>query len=117
VPLDGSTRGNWALNLGASLAQANGAELLLVHVVARPELLQGAGAPGDAERLAERLVEANRKAAGPSPFFQGPMGKRARLGDGGGGSGALTPPERPKRVFLIPSAMAQKRNSAIPKIR
>jgi nucleotide-binding universal stress UspA family protein len=63
VPVDGSTRGNWALNLAAALAQANGAELLLVHVVARPEFLQGAGAPDDSERLVERLVEANRKAA------------------------------------------------------
>ena len=63
VPLDGSTRGNWALNLAASLAQANGTELLLVHVVARPEFLQGPGAPEDSERLAERLVEVNRKAA------------------------------------------------------
>jgi nucleotide-binding universal stress UspA family protein len=63
VPLDGSNRGNWALNLAASVAQANGVELLLVHVVARPEFLQGPGAPGDAERLAERLVESNKKAA------------------------------------------------------
>jgi nucleotide-binding universal stress UspA family protein len=63
VPVDGSTRGNWALNLAAALAQANGAELLLVHVVARPELLKGLGASGDSEQLAERLVEANRKAA------------------------------------------------------
>jgi nucleotide-binding universal stress UspA family protein len=63
VPLDGSTRGNWALNLAAALAQATGAELLLVHVVTRPEFLQGPGASGDSERLAERLVEANRKAA------------------------------------------------------
>jgi nucleotide-binding universal stress UspA family protein len=62
VPLDGSPRGEWALSLAASLARANDAELLLVHVVARPEFLQGPGAPGEAERLAERLVEANRKA-------------------------------------------------------
>ncbi|MEX2530885.1 MAG: universal stress protein [Gemmatimonadota bacterium] len=63
VPLDGSIRGTWALNLAAALAQANSAELLLLHVVARPEFLQGPGAPGESERLAERLVEVNRKAA------------------------------------------------------
>ena len=62
VPLDGSARGDWALNLAASLARANEADLLLVHVVSRPEFLRGPGAPGEAERLAERLVETNRKA-------------------------------------------------------
>jgi len=62
VPMDGSPRSEWALNLAAALARANGVELILVHVVARPELLQGAGASTEVSKLADQLVEANRVA-------------------------------------------------------
>jgi hypothetical protein len=43
---------------------------------------------------------------GPSPFSHGPRGKRARLGEGAGSSGAFTARERLNRTFLMPSAMA-----------
>lgn len=62
VPLDGSPRADWALKLGAELARNNDADLLLVHVVARPDVLEGALAPLEAEALADRLVEVNTQA-------------------------------------------------------
>lgn len=39
VALDGSPRGEWAAHVAASIAAPLGSELLLVHVVSRPEVL------------------------------------------------------------------------------
>ena len=39
APVDGSKRGEWALCLAASLAKAQGAELLVVHVLTPPEVM------------------------------------------------------------------------------
>lgn len=61
MALDGSPRSEWALSMAAALARATGAELVLGRVVPRPD-----AAPEDPAclRAAERLVEANRRAAG-----------------------------------------------------
>lgn len=62
VPVDGSPRSEWALNLAAQIARSSSLELALVHVVARPELLHGAAASPQSGRLAEQLIETNRAA-------------------------------------------------------
>ena len=63
VAVDGSQRADWALHLAASLARANGSELVLAHVVPVPEMHQRwPGSPREA-RLAERVVQVNRVAA------------------------------------------------------
>lgn len=63
VPVDGSPRGAWALNQAALLARTNGAELCMVHVVLRPDVLRFPAAAAEARGLADRLVEVNREAA------------------------------------------------------
>lgn len=64
VPLDGSPRAEYALPLAASLARAQGAELLLAHVVARPALPGRTPPAPEDEALLERLVERSRLEGG-----------------------------------------------------
>lgn len=59
VPLDGSKRAECVLPFATKLAQAHGAELLLVHVVTRPPLVQQQLMATDVSELVERLVEQN----------------------------------------------------------
>lgn len=63
VPLDGSQRADWALQVAACIARSHGAELLLVHVVSEP----GSWGPTALERpdpeLERRWIEANVDAA------------------------------------------------------
>lgn len=59
VPLDGSMRAELVLPFATKLAQAHGAELLLVHVVTRPPLVQQQLMATDVSELVERLVEQN----------------------------------------------------------
>lgn len=60
VPVDGSSRGDWALSLGASLAEANGADLELLHVVQRPA--SASFSSGNREnRAADAWVELQRE--------------------------------------------------------
>lgn len=61
VPVDGSARAQWAVCLAAAVARANEAELLLLHVVPRPELLGDASEAGSS--AAEEIVERNREEA------------------------------------------------------
>ncbi len=60
VPLDGSQRAECVLPLAATLARISGAQLLLAHVIRRPEMPRRAPTSEDAE-LAERVVERNRE--------------------------------------------------------
>lgn len=59
VPMDGSQRSEWALCLAASVARANGAELILLWVLPRPEAVL----PGSGGAEIEALLEASRKNA------------------------------------------------------
>jgi nucleotide-binding universal stress UspA family protein len=63
VPLDGSPRAESALPLASSVARAHGSELLLLHIVPRPE--RSCLCPLDAEEqdLEQRLVDRNARAA------------------------------------------------------
>jgi nucleotide-binding universal stress UspA family protein len=63
VTLDGSSRAETALQAATQLAEAHDSELLLVHVVASPEMTgEGPLEPEDIE-LCERIVRRNEKAA------------------------------------------------------
>ena len=63
VPLDGSSRAESAILIAVRLAEAQKAELLLVHVVPEPELTEiGPLEPEDIE-LRKRLVRRNQRVA------------------------------------------------------
>lgn len=62
VPVDGSKRGEWALCMAACVARTQGAELLLLHVLAPPEILEG-DEHGTAADLRARVEEHNRSVA------------------------------------------------------
>ena len=63
VPLDGSRRADHALAAATTLARAYQAEVLLTHVVRRPELVQRLPPTPDDLDLVERLVERNEAEA------------------------------------------------------
>jgi nucleotide-binding universal stress UspA family protein len=62
VPVDGSSRGDWALCTAASIARAVGARLVVAHVVATPERVPGP-APESTGSLEDRLLERCTEAA------------------------------------------------------
>ena len=59
APLDGSQRAESALPLASALAERHSAELLVVHVVTRPEMIQRVPLSPEDAALAERVVERN----------------------------------------------------------
>jgi nucleotide-binding universal stress UspA family protein len=61
VPLDGSRRAGATLPMAAALAQAHQAELLLVHVVKKPEMARLMPLTHEDEELMNRFVERNRE--------------------------------------------------------
>lgn len=63
VPLDGSLRAESVLPIATRLAQTHQAELLLVHVVARPELVQRHAPTAADSALCEQIVQSNRATA------------------------------------------------------
>lgn len=63
VPVDGSQRSDWAATQAACIARSNAAELVLLHVVRQPELVDDASPGGESHRIADRLVELNAAAA------------------------------------------------------
>ena len=63
VPVDCSKRSEWGVCLAAALARAGGAELVLVHVAASPEVVEPASGDPRATRLARELEQLNRAAA------------------------------------------------------
>ena len=64
APVDGSPGSGWAARVAAGIAMASGANLLLVRVVRAPELPRPAGYSRETRRLAERLTQTARVAAG-----------------------------------------------------
>jgi nucleotide-binding universal stress UspA family protein len=60
VPLDGSWRAESALPMAVSLAQAHEAELLLVHVVSKPEMARRLPLTVEDAELINRVVERNQ---------------------------------------------------------
>ncbi|MBW2282471.1 MAG: universal stress protein [Deltaproteobacteria bacterium] len=63
VPLDGSRRAESALPAATSVARAHGSDLLLLHVVARPEGSCPCPLDGEDQDLEQRLVDRNARAA------------------------------------------------------
>ncbi|AEG48592.1 MULTISPECIES: universal stress protein [Sphingomonadaceae] len=63
VPLDGSRWAESVLPLAVRLAKAADAELLLVHVVPTPEMIQARPLETEDETLRENLIERNEQAA------------------------------------------------------
>lgn len=63
APLDGSQRAETALPVATALAQQAEAELYLVHVIARPEMMQRIPLSHEEARLADQLVERNQAQA------------------------------------------------------
>ena len=64
VPVDGSRRATWIWPLAATLAQAQGAEILLAHVVKPPEMPRRLPPTAEDMELAERVVRRNQEEAG-----------------------------------------------------
>ncbi len=60
VPLDGSQRAECVLPLVMALAKEQGSQVLLAHVVQRPELPRRAPASREDQALADQLTERNR---------------------------------------------------------
>ncbi len=63
VPLDGSLRAESVLPIGMRLAQTQDAQLLLVHVVARPEITQPHTLTAEDHAISEQLTQHNLEAA------------------------------------------------------
>lgn len=63
VLLDGSPRAEHVLPVAAALAEAHGAELLLVHVVTRPTMLQRMPLTAEESALADHLFDRNQTQA------------------------------------------------------
>jgi nucleotide-binding universal stress UspA family protein len=60
VPLDGSQRAECVLPLVMALAREQGSQVLLAHVVRRPELPRRAPASREDQALADQITERNR---------------------------------------------------------
>lgn len=63
APLDGSQRAESALPLASALAERHSADLLIVHVVSRPNMIQHVPLSPEDVALAEGLVERNANEA------------------------------------------------------
>lgn len=63
VPLDGSRRAEWAVNVAAGMAADAPTEIVLLQVVAMPEMPRRRPLTAEERTLHERLAECNRNAA------------------------------------------------------
>ncbi len=63
VPLDGSRWAESVLPLAVRLAKASEAELLLVHVVPTPEMIEARPLEVEDKKLQQALIERNEQAA------------------------------------------------------
>jgi nucleotide-binding universal stress UspA family protein len=63
VPLDGSRRAEYPLSIATTLAQSFNAELVLAHVVTRPEMPRRTPLTHEDTELCNRIVERNREEA------------------------------------------------------
>jgi nucleotide-binding universal stress UspA family protein len=61
IPLDGSRRAEYPLSIATTLAQANEAELLLVHIVPRPEMARRTPLAHEDAELIDRIIERNQE--------------------------------------------------------
>lgn len=68
VPLDGSSRAECVLPVAEALAQKHKAELMLVHVVTQPEMIQRMPLSDEDKELTRQVVERNRQEA--SRYFE-----------------------------------------------
>lgn len=64
VPVDGSQRAGSALTMAAALAEAYQAELLLVHVVSKPEMARHMPLSQEDAELVNRFIERNQEEGG-----------------------------------------------------
>jgi nucleotide-binding universal stress UspA family protein len=62
VPVDCTPRSDWTVTLAARLARAQGAELVVLHVVTAPKLLDPQGTARESE-IVDEIVTLNRDAA------------------------------------------------------
>lgn len=67
VPLDGSQRAEHVLPMAGALAERHGAELVLLHVVVKPELIQRMPLTEEEIELADKVVLRNQQQA--SEYF------------------------------------------------
>jgi nucleotide-binding universal stress UspA family protein len=63
IPLDGSSRAECALPLVASLAEFHGAQVILTHVVRKPELPRRAPPSSEERMLTDQLIDRNQREA------------------------------------------------------
>lgn len=63
VPLDGSQRAEWALGLAASLVMPEHGELLVLHVIAAPDMPRRQPFTQEESDLRNKLIACNRRAA------------------------------------------------------
>jgi nucleotide-binding universal stress UspA family protein len=63
VPMDGSHRAEWVWPLATTLARAEGAEILLAHVVKPPEMPRRLPPTAEDADLADRVVKRNQEEA------------------------------------------------------
>ena len=63
VPMDGSLRAEWVWPLATTLARAEGAEILLAHVVKPPEMPRRLPPTAEDTELADRVVRRNQEEA------------------------------------------------------
>jgi len=63
VPMDGSHRAEWVWPLATTLARAEGAEILLAHVVKPPEMPRRLPPTAEDTELADRVVKRNQEEA------------------------------------------------------
>jgi nucleotide-binding universal stress UspA family protein len=63
VPLDGSQRAEHVLPMAGALAERHGAELILVHVVTKPELIQRMPLTEEEVELVDKVVARNQRQA------------------------------------------------------
>jgi len=63
VPMDGSLRAEWVWPLATTLARAEGAEILLAHVVKPPEMPRRLPPTAEDTELADRVVKRNQEEA------------------------------------------------------
>ena len=59
VPLDGSQRAEHVLPMASALAERHAAELVLLHVVVKPELIQRMPLTDDEIELVDKVVQRN----------------------------------------------------------
>jgi nucleotide-binding universal stress UspA family protein len=63
VPIDGSLRAEVALPMAVELAKAHQAELVLIHIIQRPEIIQRVPPTQQDQELLDQVIERSKEAA------------------------------------------------------